>query len=120
MNEQNLRPFTSDQSREEAAKNGRKGGINSGKKRRQMRLMRECAEILMSKEYTNAQGQKMDGTMIAMTKQFQKMLDGDIKALEFFRDITGQKPVERVEQVNIDADYEQNVEYVRRLMEADE
>ena len=96
MNEQNLIP-NEQRTPSERRENARKAGIASGKKRRQMRLMRECAEILMSKEYTNSQGQKMDGTMIAMTKQFQKMLDGDIKALEFFRDITGQKPVERVE-----------------------
>ena len=33
-NEQNLVPFTSDQSHEEAVANGRKGGIESGKTRR--------------------------------------------------------------------------------------
>jgi hypothetical protein len=97
MNEQNLIPQAHKLTVEEASRGGKK----SGEKRRQMRLMRECAEILMSKEYTNSQGQKMDGTMIAMTKQFQKMLDGDIKALEFFRDITGQKPAERIEVGNI-------------------
>lgn len=36
---------------------------------------------------------------------------------EFLRDTIGQKPVERVEQLNIDAEYEQSVEYVRKLME---
>jgi hypothetical protein len=36
---------------------------------------------------------------------------------EFFRDTIGEKPVERVEQLNIDAEYEQSVEYVRKLME---
>ena len=112
MNEQNLRPSEHKFTQEEA----KRGGINSGKKRRQMRLMRECAEILMSKEYTNSQGQKMDGTMIAMTKQFQKMLDGDIKALEFFRDITGQKPAERIEVGNIDP---QTYERVERLLSED-
>lgn len=36
-NIQNLKPFTSDQDREEAAKNGRKGGVESGKARREKR-----------------------------------------------------------------------------------
>jgi hypothetical protein len=36
---------------------------------------------------------------------------------EFLRDTIGQKPVERVEQLNIDAEYEQSVAYVRKLME---
>lgn len=35
---------------------------------------------------------------------------------EFFRDTIGEKPVERVEQLNIDAEYEQSVAYVRKLM----
>lgn len=36
------------------------------------------------------------------------------------RDTIGEKPVDKVEQVNIDAEYEQSVEYVRRLMESDD
>ena len=36
------------------------------------------------------------------------------------RDTIGEKPVDKVEQVNIDAEYEQSVEYVRRLMENDD
>lgn len=40
-NEQNLVPFTSDQDREEAKKNGQKGGVASGKARRLKRSMRE-------------------------------------------------------------------------------
>lgn len=111
-NEQNLIPQAHKLTVEEASKGGKK----SGEKRRQMRLMRECAEILLSKEYTNSHGQKMDGTMIAMTKQFQKMLDGDIKALEFFRDITGQKPAERIEVGNID---QQTYDRIEKLLSED-
>lgn len=46
---ENLRghQFTSDQSREEAAKNGRKGGIASGKARRAKKSMRELAQAMM-------------------------------------------------------------------------
>lgn len=40
-NEQNLIPFTSEQSREEAVRNGRKGGIKSGEVRRRKAAMRE-------------------------------------------------------------------------------
>lgn len=42
--DKNLKPFTSDQSREEAAKNGRKGGIASGKARRQKKTLAEMAK----------------------------------------------------------------------------
>lgn len=47
-NEQNLKPFTSDQSREEAAKNGRKGGIASGEARRRKKSMRQSLEEILS------------------------------------------------------------------------
>jgi len=42
--------FTSDQSREEAAKNGRKGGIISGKKRRAKKSFREAAKWALEME----------------------------------------------------------------------
>lgn len=47
-NEQNLIPFTSEQNREEAKKNGAKGGIKSGEVRRQRKAMREQMEMLLS------------------------------------------------------------------------
>lgn len=52
-NEENLKPFTSDQSREEAAKNGRKGGIASGVSKRRKKTMREVAEFLANQPVTN-------------------------------------------------------------------
>lgn len=39
----NLKPFTSDQSREKAVKNGRKGGIASGKAKRKRKALAEMA-----------------------------------------------------------------------------
>ena len=46
-NEQNLRPFTSEQSREDAVKNGRKGGIASGQARREKKTVQKIlAELL--------------------------------------------------------------------------
>lgn len=47
-NEQNLIPFTSDQSREEAERNGRKGGVASGAARRRKRALREAADLYLS------------------------------------------------------------------------
>lgn len=50
MNEKNIVPyeFTSEQSREEAARNGRKGGIKSGESRRRRKSMQECAKLILS------------------------------------------------------------------------
>lgn len=47
-NEQNLIPFTSNQSREEAVRNGRKGGQKSGEVRRQRKAMQEQMNLLLS------------------------------------------------------------------------
>ena len=53
-NVENLTPFTSEQSREEAVKNGQKGGIASGESRRNKKAMREIlAEILDSPATSN-------------------------------------------------------------------
>lgn len=46
-NEQNLIPFTSDQDREKAKKNGRKGGIASGEARREKATMKKTLEMLL-------------------------------------------------------------------------
>ena len=47
---ENLVPFTSDQSREKAVANGRKGGIASGVAKRKKRTMREIAEAVATME----------------------------------------------------------------------
>lgn len=60
-NEQNLIPFTSNQSREEAKKNGTKGGKKSGEVRRQRKAMKEQMEMLLSMplKVTNRNGDKL-------------------------------------------------------------
>ena len=119
-NEQNLKPFTSDQSREKAVENGRKGGVASGEARRRKRDLRLALELLLEKEYTDKKGKVMTGAEAITTKLFEQAMKGNVKAFETIRSTVGQDPVQKVEQVNIDAEYEQSVEYVRRLMEDDE
>lgn len=85
-NEQNLIPFTSDQSREEAKKNGRKGGIASGKARRENKLIRE--RIL------ERMGESDWDTMIDNLIQ---RASNDTKSFEVLRDTIGQKPTEQIE-----------------------
>lgn len=115
-NKQNLKPFTSEQSREEAAKNGHKGGVASGEARRKKRDIRRAMEMLLEKEYNGKGGEVLSGAEAIAVKQFQKALKGDTKAFETVRDTAGQRPVEKVEQVNIDMEYEQSVKYVNELM----
>lgn len=45
--DENLKPFTSEQSREEAERNGKKGGIASGKARREKKALRETMEEML-------------------------------------------------------------------------
>ncbi len=90
-NNENLKPFDSNQSREEAKKNGRKGGIKSGEVRRARKTLRE--ELLLLLESGNTQN-KISLALI------QKALKGDIKAFEVIRDTIGEKQSDKIETKN--------------------
>lgn len=115
-NEQNLKPFTSDQNREEAAKNGRKGGKASGESRRRRKAMREAFEELLARKYTNSQGQEVDGITLICLKQFQNAVDGDTRAFTLIRDTVGEMPVQKIETVEIAPE---TYEKVRAILEED-
>lgn len=105
-NEQNLRPSEYKLSQEEA----KKGGINSGKARRQKKLLRECLEILLEKEMTDKKGETMTGAEALSAKLFKEAMKGNVKAFEVLRDTAGQKPVEKVVISEIDTDVIDEVE----------
>ena len=77
-NEKNLIPFTSEQSREEAAKNGRKGGIASGESRRAKKSMAELARMIAEAPATANDKKKIQSLGIEIrtrtnkTKRFYK------------------------------------------------
>ena len=104
-NEQNLVPFTSEQSHEEAVKNGRKGGIASGKARRNKKLLRDCIDYLLEREdkmVLDTEGNPMSGAEQLAYNLFVKALGEPdtakaARAFEVLRDTAGQKPVEKVE-----------------------
>lgn len=60
-NEQNLTPFTSEQSHEEAVKNGKKGGVNSGKARKRKADLRRMAQEVLDGTYTDRRGNQITG-----------------------------------------------------------
>ena len=101
-NEQNLKPFTSDQSREEAAKNGQKGGIASGRARAEKRDLRKALELLLEQTYTDKKGVTRTGAQAITEKLFSEVMKGNVKAFEVLRDTVGQKPVERVMFAEVD------------------
>lgn len=103
-NERNLRgyEFTSDQSREKAAENGRKGGIASGKAKRRRKAFAEAFEVLLQREFSDRSGNPVQGVDAVAAKVFQQAMDGDMKAVQFLRDTVGEMPVQRVELDTID------------------
>ena len=99
-NEQNLIP-NSQRTESERKAIAAAGGRASGEARRRKKLMREAFEELLSRDYLDASGSKIDGTSALAARVFKQAMDGDLKAFEIIRDTTGQKPVERIETVEI-------------------
>lgn len=107
-NEQNLKPFTSEQNREEAKKNGHKGGIASGEARRRERTLRNTLEKLLSlpiqdeqtREFIRALGfndEELDNKTALNVSMYQEALKGNTKAFELIRDTIGEKPTDRLQ-----------------------
>ena len=103
-NPQNLKSFA-DRSTEELREIQRRGGINSGKARRDKTKLKDCLEVLL-KNKIEIDGKKQTGAEALTVELFRKALDGDTKAWELLRDTVGQKPIEKVEQTstNIEID----------------
>lgn len=97
-------------STEEARERGRKGGIASGKARREKKLMRETLDNLLSmplkdgeladvddiRSFAAIKGKNISVQEAIMIAQVQKAMKGDTKAAEYVRDTIGQKPVDNV------------------------
>ena len=89
-------------------KNGKKGGIASGKARRERRDMQKRIQDIFNMpirkgeagdfdSLSEASGQNltvMDACILAL---YQKAMKGDVRAFETLRDTAGMKPVERQE-----------------------
>lgn len=87
MNEENLIPM-SERSKDEVRAIGKKGGINSGKARRERKALKEELLLLLSKGNTQ---EKISLALI------QQALEGNTKAFEVIRDTIGEKPKEEIE-----------------------
>lgn len=95
-NEQNLIP-NSARSPNEIRENGRKGGINSGRARREKRTLKQLIEIVMSKKQTNSKGETETNKMIMVINLCQKALKGDLKAVELVTKLSGEFEPQKVE-----------------------
>ena len=97
-NEQNLIPFTSNQSREEAKKNGAKGGKKSGEVRRKRKAMKEQMEMLLSLPFKQSEAldfmkdlgieeDNLDNQMALIVAMYGKALKGDVQAFNTIREV---------------------------------
>lgn len=127
-NEKNLVPFTSEQSHEEAVKNGRKGGIASGEARRNKKMLRDCIDYLLELEDKTAQhedGSPMSGAEQLAYNLFVKALSETdtakaAKAFEVLRDTAGQKPVEKVQNTQTVVDMSKfSTEEIKAMLDDD-
>lgn len=101
-NEENLKPPTTS----EARNRGKKGGIKSGKARKERKAMKETAEMVLAltlkdgtitdladiQSMAAANGKNITVQDAIILKQAQKALKGDIRAAEFIRDTSGNRP----------------------------
>ena len=95
----------------EQQKIARKGGIASGKARREKKLMRETLDIILSMPMKNGKnadvesirsfaalkGKNISVQEAILIAQVQEAMKGDTKAAEYVRDTIGQKPGESIE-----------------------
>ena len=95
-NEQNLRPLTTKKAREI----GKKGGIASGKARKQRK---EFKEALLLALQTIKDGQTIQD--IGIESVMAKYMSGDLKAFEIVRDTIGEKPTEKQEVKIVDTEW---------------
>ena len=96
----------------EARKNGKKGGIASGKARRKKKSMKETLEILLSmpmgegkvvdvealKNFADLKGKNVDVQTVILIKTLQDYIKrGNPALLAFIRDTIGEKPTDSVD-----------------------
>lgn len=92
MNDENLIPFNQ-LTQSEQRKIASAGGKASGEARRARKTLREELLLLLS------EGETQKSVSVAL---LQKAMDGDVKAFEVLRDTIGERPVEKVENKNVD------------------
>lgn len=116
-NEQNLRPCEYKLSQEEA----KKGGKASAEARRKKRDLKLAMQALLEADVKDKRtGETMSGAEALALAQYRKAAKGDSKAFEIIRDTAGQKPVERVEQVNIDGEYIDKINELKAFFDGEE
>lgn len=92
----------------------RKGGRRSAETRARRKTIRDAFEAICAKQYTDANGNQIDGVTAMCMKQFQAAMNGDTRAFAVIRDSLGEMPVQRIETTEISAE---TYERVRQALE---
>lgn len=103
----NLVMFTSEQSREKAKANGRKGGIASGKAKREKKNLREAMQEALVTTFTDSKGNKATGMEIIMAGILANLSDPKSrnwgKAMEYAMNLSGmQMTPDQIEKIRAD------------------
>lgn len=110
-NPENLIGHTfADRSAEEVREIQRRGGINSGKARREKRDLRKCLEILLEREFTDKSGNTVSGAEALCAKLFEQGMKGNVKAFETLRDTVGQKMPDKIVVAEVEPEIIKEVE----------
>ena len=96
-NPENLRTPTPSEARER----GRKGGKASGEARRKRKAFAEAFDTLLKRDFTDHNGNQLQGVEAIAAKVFQQAMNGDLKATQIIRDTVGEMPIQKIETVSI-------------------
>lgn len=113
---ENLKPFNSNKlTVDEQRKIQSDGGKASGDSRRKTKIMKEMLEYLLERETIGKNGEKittLEEINVALVNQAKS---GSVQAYSAIRDTIGQKPIEQVEQINLDIDTKPKKKDVKEL-----
>lgn len=97
--------------KEDASEKGKIGAKKSLETRRKKKKLKEALTALMelpvserNKQSMRALGiddKDMNNQMLVAVAAFQKAIKGDVRAMEFIRDMTGQHPVTKLDEAKI-------------------
>ena len=97
-NEKNLKPFDKTQSREEAKKNGKKGGIASGKARLAKKTAREYAIAALEGVVKGKDGTKTTVKDVMIQKLIAKAVgESDLNAIKYIVELIGESASQKIE-----------------------
>jgi len=112
-NEENLKPFTSDQSREAAATNGRKGGIQTGINKRKNKVFGKLIRKILDQPVTSKMADNIQAAFsikgeeltlkeaMIYAQTLKAISSEDTQAFNALIDRVDGKPIQQVETNNI-------------------